>query len=705
MKHKQRLGLSLTLAALGLGLAFFVPRIDRPGPQPEAGTASAPVAAKAAVPARSAAELSAVQAGAGASPARTVVGSSTPAPDADLGASSLSLLPEVLFEGRVEDSAGQAVPGADVTVRFQTWNRFRTTAATSDANGTFAVALDAHAQPQLEVLVRTRSSGRALIRASLEEPDRCLIVLAPVAPFELRLMDSTGHSFPGARVELDLPRESFADWHGGDALDRRIGYTAPDGSLQFSGLPIGGAELRIVAADHGELTRHVRVQAGAAPLELRLTASIRTTLILLDERGVPVPGARVHWRGKWAGAPDAATGLADERGELQLEAAESGDYELAVEPPPTRADLAPLRVVQALVSGERATLGLTRGASLEGRLDPAAPRPAQVRLENEAGHVVALEIVRGETYRITKQPAGSYHLLASANNGWSSEPLALSLQAGEHRVLDEIAYRQGARVRGFVFSDAGQLGGTSVFLSPLTESSELPHLSSTTDAFGQFEIGGVAPGSYSLTVAPHQAAHKRIAPIEVSADADIDLGSLHVASGSILSVRVLDAEGGPVPGLEVSLSPKGAGSRSARTDASGEARFVGLAAGEALVSTSAGAGRTGELTYLAPEGEQQLDLWLSEPLKWSTVLTRAGGRPAAGFGTRLVAVDRTWSTGAAVVDAQGRVTWIGVGAGAVRLEAHGGAARTEPLVLRLSAAELAERPDRLELPEGELPAE
>jgi hypothetical protein len=493
---------------------------------------------------------------------------------------------------------------------------------------------------------------------------------------------ATGGTVAGATVTVDGVEGSAS--------------TAADGSFAFPGLPFGTYTVRAAAPGFQEASLEVSLGPVTPAATIYLTAASTTGVVAgtvtSAESGGGIAGASVVIEETGAAAstgPDGAYRFAGVPAGAQSVRASANGF------------ASQSRVVT--VAGGRtstASFALERATgSLRGQVVDAATRApiAGATVSVDGTRLTATTDSAG-TYRFATVAVGQLTVRVAAS-GFLSQSQSVIVSAGATATLNfslsPLLIRPvpppvprlplTGTVSGRVTSSTGTaIGGATVSVSGTS-------LSATTDASGNYTIGGVAPGTYTVT-ASASGFLDQAQTVSVTAGAtatlNFSLSPLLIRpvpppvprlplTGTV-SGRVTSSAGAAIAGATLSV---GGTSLTATTDASGNYRLDGVPAGtQTVTATAAGflsraqtvsvtAGATATLTFtLSP-----VVVALPPPLPprvlptTGTVTGRVTTSGGTGIGGATVTVSGT--TLSATTSSLGTYTISGVPAGSRSLTA------------------------------------
>jgi large repetitive protein len=485
-----------------------------------------------------------------------------------------------------------------------------------------------------ELVVRHDTHQTAIVGGLALKPGTVHAALTIVLPQGLALQgvvhDDQGHPVPAADVDLMRNPGFGAGRRGpqGAALagpDRRPQVqTGPDGRFRVQGLSTGDWILTVSKSGFArEVVDPVKVTESSDPLDVALRPGAAIRGFVHNRAGDGVAGYRVTVGGGGGGG---GFGFGRRRGlnplmdptgpdgAFSIDGLDEGAaYDVVAIPErgpsvTKRSVAAPADGVELTVADRGTVLGTVTDA--EGR--PVTDFVVSYAPEGRGGGQGRGPFGGGAFGGASAaEPTslhsddGSFALDDVPPGRWSLEATASGFQRGRAGgvVVEEGGTTRGVAIRlsrGGVVSGrvvearSGQpvLGATVMArLSGATGGGRGPGTTDTvqqTDDDGRYEIGGLAPGNYTLT-ARHPDWSDGLASVELkdaTATADIRLGTGGSLTGTVVT------GGRPTAGATVALRGGmggGGGPNTALSDAAGRFRFDRLAAGRYEVTASLGA--------------------------------------------------------------------------------------------------------------------
>lgn len=526
------------------------------------------------------------------------------------GEAELVLAPAGEVRGMLVDLAGQAVKSAEIQIApagiakplatGSSWSR-------SSPRGTFRIG-----GLKLGQSYWLRVTATGFVRARFTVPASTgfaqashRLVLTPGRTGVGRVVDRAGNPVSGARVQ-SLSSTSFEDAESLLTAPETLVETTTDAQGRFGlpELPPGKVDLYVTAA--GYAPTWVRV---AGVPETQESADMGTVVLdagasiagrVVGSRREPLAGCEVHFipvgpatvfqaqAPKDAGSAVQVTGkmgeftISDLRLDeaIHLRAQCNGFAPGTLEVTPETAG-APVIITLKPAARIAGTLRDQDGKPVPGALvfasHPAEGSPqGKTRLQggatraDEVGHFTLENLDPGRL---------QIKVIAAGYLQWAQE---VDLLAGEPVEALEITLHAGAVVEGTVSDDQGlPVEGAQVQVENNGAAGAFGQMglpTAVSDDQGQFRLTGVTPGTRAV-VARHPAYVAARRQIEVGPR--LDVLELQLRRGMEVSGRVVDGDGSPVAGAEVSLlATDGAlASAPAVSSTEGAFRFNGIAPG------------------------------------------------------------------------------------------------------------------------------
>jgi len=464
------------------------------------------------------------------------------------------------LRGRVVDAGGKGVAG--VTVYGGVWPSFgEARPAETDAEGRFRVG-PWTVRRDAQAWTSFRSEDWSVNGADQQR-------IAPGADLDLGEFRATALGIVRGRVVDEEGRPVREGWVG---LGDDFTGVSPDGTFELRGVPPG--EFGIRARSEGPPVRvsgpvAVVVTAGT-PLEgvtIRVEPALAIAGVVRTKSGEPrtrvcvgaMPKEGDEVASEAFPAADGSFALAGLRpgayrvGLLRLQGDSiivEGEFLPRPEPVAAEAGTAGLVLVAEPQGG--AVKGVVRSAS-----DGKPLRRFQVHLIRFEGFVPndfsteERESADG-SFRVEVEEAGTYAVEVSADGHAPLRTTPAPLAEGKVRDLGVLSLGTGGIVRGTVRDARGDpVPYVRIhLLSPKMETNEDEPF---TDLEGRYELRGISPGTYTVfAVSPrHPLGMVRPVAVEEGKTATADVAFLAPAP---LTVTVTDAEGKPLPGVDLSYT-------------------------------------------------------------------------------------------------------------------------------------------------------
>jgi protocatechuate 3,4-dioxygenase beta subunit len=509
--------------------------------------------------------------------------------------------------GRVVDSAGRAIAGAEVRAH-DTGDAFDDAAATTDLAGRFrlrALAPGRHYQLTASAADLVAASALALVpvpgspRVTAGRPGAAevRIVLWPGLTAAGRVVDRTGRPLPGITAILSSSMIAGAITPSralqflsqqAAAEDSRRASTDAQGTFELRHLAPGRYQLLVGGPGFvATLRRDVEIPANGARLDLGRTvldAGVALLGTVTDQRGAPVEQAMVSFKplGGTLGndlqgglivtssplgqGSDATTTGSD--GRFVIADVRAGQrFELMVAHP--EHPMARIPDVSA-PSAEPLRIVLPDGFELAGRVVDGAGEPvpgAAVSLFSPIGAGFPLRpaapFQKDEStdadgrFTITGLEAGAFDLAARADGFRPAYREGIRVAADQETPPVEVMLDSGSSLHGVVRDGAGKPVQEVTVLAwrQITSVAEARRgslqTSATTGEDGVYRLTGLDPGSYRVG-----AGAGKFAPVEIRAgDNDLDLVlDRSNEKESEVSGRIADSSAAPIAGAVLWLA-------------------------------------------------------------------------------------------------------------------------------------------------------
>jgi protocatechuate 3,4-dioxygenase beta subunit len=478
---------------------------------------------------------------------------------------SIRLEPPRVVAGQVLQQAVSAregpakpVPGALVW----TGSRLLGAPVRAGADGKFLLTLPTVEEVSLKAAASgfQPSESQFVPRTSATPAKPAVLRLEPAARIAGQVVDAAGN--PVSQTYVRISMQGF----------QRVTLSRADGGFQLSGLQFQKSyELKGFHRDYADGETKARTAAPgqtAPPVKIVMGAGVTAFGHVADGDGKPLQGVRVTLTSarsrRFPMTTDAAGRFevkAVDTGKLTLRARSTGFAPVSrpVEIPAgtPQFDLGTLELpAAAVVEGEVTDTHGTpiAGAVVESYLrsfdpfqwaeDLASPRP-EVKTSPE-GRFRLTDLPRGTPVQLQIEHEGYIPLKVPGVEAPLQAPLHLEMKTARG-IAGRVVGPDGEPVGGATLSrvQESHTGG-----SAQTSEIEL----GITDARGSFQVSGFEPGPNDLRVAAEGYATKTVRGVTIPADRDLEGLEVVLGRGTILQVRVLSADGGPVAGARVRVA-------------------------------------------------------------------------------------------------------------------------------------------------------
>ncbi|MEM8962789.1 MAG: carboxypeptidase-like regulatory domain-containing protein [Acidobacteriota bacterium] len=459
------------------------------------------------------------------------------------------------------------------------------------------IFLGSHAVTPLGA-VTTSLDGRILLRfAELISTQRGLGVV----------VDEDGVPLADARVVVSATPVSGSPFGPRAAPPTLAAQTMSNGVYVIEDLVAGSWDLTVSRAGYAPITVRGLEVDDARLTDLgvvTLSPGVRITGRVVDDTGLPVPGAVVYGNqdllsvsGRVDSAPAEAT--SDDAGQFVVADLEPGRthwFSVKAEgfTDTMLTGLVPPLDEPVLVTLDR--LGGLRGQVLDDAGEPVTGYTVSARREVEANERVEVDDPEGR-YQLSGLTPGSHRVSVQAEGFLDAVLTDVVVQTGVVTADVDLTLRRGAVVVGRVTDEAEKpIAGARVGVE-ITDAIRATWgggSAAITDDEGNYRLDGVEPGRRMLNVFAMRYLSSRH-ELEVQVDEDNVL-DVELRRGFTLAGRVLEADGTPATGARVDLAPPGDRHGTVeRTDDDGRFRAVNLAAGAYQLRATGASGSQGDL--------------------------------------------------------------------------------------------------------------
>jgi hypothetical protein len=416
----------------------------------------------------------------------------------------------------------------------------------------------------------------------------------------------------------------------------RDGAVDENGDFTVGGLPASEVSVRLDV--DGFLPWTAQRKPGEV-LEARLQPGAVVRGQVMDEKGLPVEGARVEERGN---APSPTS-----------ESRESGRFEIVARALPASFNVSAAgfhtRRIDARTQKDAGNIEvrLYRGEGVSGLVDFAGREPLEhltmwIETRSADGATQAtpaqVTIDKGR-FRMDLPAPGTYSFRFDAEDFESQRVADVYVPPRTYADLGRVLIRAGSGAAGTLIDakTAAPVAGATVELQPsgVSEFRELRYrkaIRAITNADGEFIVSGATEGSYLLRVQT-SAYPMWFRPLSLSAEEIRQFGQIALGEGVDVSGQVASRAGVAQPGLLVRFFDEAAESatplKETTTANNGNFDGVRLPSGRYIVRLS-----SDRLLLSQPfeisDGERQKTLDLEIPAVRVTGMIRHGGKPVSG---------------------------------------------------------------------------
>lgn len=518
------------------------------------------------------------------------------------------------------------------------------------------------------------------------------------------------HAVQSPKIEMELPFQIDlpVDAPPLDAEENRA-ETDPQGNFEISGLEPGQYSL-IARSDGYRQFVKSRVEVAAnesSEFNVVLAEGFRIEGVVLTPEGRPAAGAEVVAAGGdfivgegsmtislSLGSGSADTGsiktIADARGRFVLEGLGSGNQTLRA----SHDDWAPGRLTEVASGSSGVEIQLKEGATVLGVVvDPDGQPVAGAKIGGAALRAEStpkgVSDERGR-FRLERVPAGTLFLHVQAEGYPGTYVRDVRVADGEVLTDLEIMLDSGIEVTGQVVDGAGNpVAGAQVRISSLNQFMIAAPVVTTTDEEGRYRVPGLRADTPYQGTATHQGYLSGTIE-EFESETNRDLGVTTLTEGALVRGRVLDENGNPIagaqisatehredmPGLDMIVGLEGLGIRTnsahtTKTNEDGNFSLSGVKSGDYQIRATA----TGYAAYksdpmqLSDGVQKELDIVMDRGGEITGRVIDPNGTPMAGIQVAAMRFMPMPSRSQTETDADGNFRLTGLDEGAYNVSA------------------------------------
>lgn len=440
----------------------------------------------------------------------------------------------VRVAGRVEDAAGQALAGATAqvtgvprpagTVGVLQDSDENDLETRTDDQGYFEVrGVIPGALSVKATLEGYQPADPIEIEVTLEEPmEDLVLVLRQGRGLGGTVQDGDGEPVEGAVLTLAHVR-SVSD---------------AEGAFLLAGLPEGHHDLEVRHPQYNWYQEKIEVGESSQTLEIVLRGGGAVAGQVLDEAGLPLPGAQVRLQKQVRRDHHTYLATSDADGRFQLESMALGPYQVEA----TRSGYASTRLpdileVEGAVDGVE--IVLRPGAEILGQvrgLDFEALSAVEVEADDGQGGLHPAVVDYEGNYLVADLGPGVWTVRGRLEGGRRQAEVRVALADGQRRVRRDLEFGGGLTLEGQVLLAGEPLPRTWVALRGASQEVER---NVTSDYQGRFRFDDVQAGSYrlSLSNSRQMLVHNEDIELVQNRDLVLDLAAAEVRG------RVTDGDG------------------------------------------------------------------------------------------------------------------------------------------------------------------
>ncbi len=471
----------------------------------------------------------------------------------------IELKPGASVGGRVLDNGGNGVAGILVSLRIERNYRTGGDPRLWGAQDMFPRQMtNAEGRFRFDRLVPGTWSAEAKKGAEGAKLDQ--IELAPGAEREIELLLQTrdrltvivttdgGEPVAGAQITIQSPGERLPS-----------GYGQTDGSGQsITDIAPGPATVEVSHERLQDASRQVDLDPGDNELRFELQPGLEISGTVRSYDGARLALATVEAVTEYSFDTDfhRTNTVSDQNGTFRLTGLEPGRYNLTARSP-GYADGGPDEPIEVGGGGspDGIEIVLEPGASIVGIVTGLSPADlAQVEVQ----------VRRGPRWRSTKPESdgrfsvdsiapGTWQVIARKGDppAWRTVERSVTLEPGATEAYVELPYERGLRLTGQVLDAGEPLIGGSVRAYPVGGGQGQ---TANIDNLGRFELEGLEPGAYQLTISRPLGGGMEYRSVDLQADLEGLQLDLEPATATLAGVIVDARTGQPIDFAQVTAA-------------------------------------------------------------------------------------------------------------------------------------------------------
>ncbi len=539
--------------------------------------------------------------------------------------------------GVVVDAGGAGIADAVVSVQVTRTMGLASSSmsnarASSDGDGRFVIE---NVNPgELELQVRAEGYVQARIDSLTVEPGRDLdgvrAVLERGATVSGRIRGPSGRPVSGAQVLSMEGRSGFRQtFHGAATSDG-------EGRYRLDGIPPGSRAITVNHDNHKQMNRTIEVEPGDNVFDISLEGGVTFSGRVVDTAGSPIATADLSLHATSYNFLGNSQGITDSEGQFSLDGLGEGIYSLQVTKEGfASSSLENIEIGPAGLSGYE--VRLETGAAIVGRilgLESERVGDVQIYAARPPRGFSPGRANRDGTYRIEDLAPGDYSVVAQLGASGLTASGHTTVSTGVPETVLDLEFEQGLTLTGVVLRRAEPVTGAPVTVSGVDIGASSGGM---TDSEGRFEVSGLKPGRYHLSVQNYQTGLNHQEEIEVRVDQDV---TIRIATAEVTGWVRDASDSRPITNATVQLeslepSPNQHTwfNASAITDSAGFFRFSEASAGSYRALVQKDGYGPGESAVTVADGSDQpgIEILLTPTDGLRVYVTLADGQLAGSF--------------------------------------------------------------------------